>query len=156
MKNTPNTIIIDGVEYVPKVEEKKPTGRRTNDTYWHVYADGSAMWKHDNGEVVDDWNWDSGNYYATEEEAKHAKKRQLAQARFERRVKELNDGWEPVWGGKVENWCLGYDHDEKSTYVGFQSHHQEQPKEWRVKSRELAEQLRDECGDDYKIMIGAV
>jgi hypothetical protein len=159
MKNTPNTkdtVIINGVEYVPKVEAKKPTGRRIGEVYRYVNEIGAVPPKRDNHNFVDNWNWDSGNYYETEEEAKRAKERQLARVRFERRVKELNDGWEPVWDMKTENWLLVYCHDEKKLHLDKWSTNQYPPREWCVKSEELAKQLRDECGDDFKIMIGAV
>lgn len=152
-----NKVIVDGVEYVKKSDEK-PTGWRMHCMYyWHWNEYDKNIWvAKDKEPFVDIHRYEAGNYFATEKEAIRAKERQLARVRFERRVKELNDGWEPVWDMKTENWLLVYRHDEKKLHLVKWSTNQYPPNEWYVKSEELAKQLRDECGDDYKLMIGVL
>lgn len=106
------TILVDGVEYTGELVEKKGKFRaKYDDRYWYIDSDGNVHYSTETNHSSDDFSHLTGNYFATEKEAKEYKTYLEALGHVTHAVYALNDGWEPDWS----------DTNQKKWYVCFEN-----------------------------------
>ena len=99
------TITIDGIEYeiTPVARHEKPSGKRWRaekyGQYFSMAPNGEIVDYYDDYERVDNYLYNTGNYYKTAEEAARARDKQLALVRVTDKLREIEAdvGWVINW-----------------------------------------------------------
>ena len=104
--------------------------------------------------AIDKWRRGSGSIFFTKEAAKKEAKRRLAITKVNKRIDELNDGWEPDW-----------ENTNQSKYMIYYVYSQDEFDIWNYRSTKdeivlnymessyLAEQIIDEMEDELRIIF---
>lgn len=107
--------------------------------------------------VYDNFLYNTGNYYQTEELAQAALDRQLALVRVNDRIMELNEGWEPGIEEEVGSKPfteIRYSFFDKCFYTWNIWGVVSKPKVDFIKKIEFGNQIISECEDDLKVIFG--
>lgn len=141
-----------------KKEHKRWRGEDTESYYFTTPASDNPIESCD--ELNDDWDnfrYETGNYYQTEELAQAALDRQLALVRVNDRILELNEGWEPEKenSGAVK-WLIGCERHRGRLLLsaGQWFSFDLGTKIDCIKNKYVAEQIISECKDDLKVIFG--
>lgn len=148
------TILIDGVEYIGELVEKKKGKFRAkyNDRYWYIDSDGNVCYITETNHSSDNFSHLIGNYFATEKETKEYKAYLEALGRVTHAVYEMNDGWEPDWSDVCQVKCnvfYGNDNIWGITYNFFYQYSHIIP---YLKSEKLAKKLIKDHLTDLEVI----
>lgn len=114
-KTVPQWTIQDINDFDEWFEEVKETGWKPEkgDEYWTIYNNGNIDKSTWNDDCTDKERYKMGNCHRTEEDAKHAKKVQIAQIKIER-----SSDFVPDWNNiNQPKWHVVYDYYEKCLRV---------------------------------------
>jgi phage pi2 protein 07 len=117
--------------------------------YYYVDSYGDVWNSFDLKAKTDNWRYSQRNYFQTEEEAKHYKKRLEAIAEYKDLAEELNDGWEPNWRNNHEGkHYVCYSHFSEEFAPSYGGTYQLREPWHYLKSEELAKQVIDTLGEE--------
>lgn len=130
------------------VKEQKKTGwekLERSRKYWYVTTSAGIDRHVEVGDVIDGWQYDCGNYFASKELAEHIARYQSLDLRIRRRIAEI---CEPVdWSdGNSCKYCIYYDHSYKHLYIS--SWHGNQFSGWHCDTNAHAEQIINEFREE--------
>lgn len=131
-------------------EEKENKRWRAEDghTYWFVDSDGKPMWWHEYSRNIDDFYYDTHNYFQTKEEAqKYANV--LETERQLKKFADEHDGeidWSDNNNNPVKHY-LYYNYNTKSIFIDSVWAVRE-PRAIYFSSKEIASQAIDEIGTE--------
>lgn len=133
--------------------EKKNIGRRLQ--YGETYFFIDLVWKlhkeEEEWHSSDDSCYEMGNYFLTQEEAESHVARQKAIVKVNRRIAELNDGWEADWNNITWKYNI-HCYMDKFNYAQFSENNY-----WLVlaysKSKELTQQIIQEFPEELKLIF---
>ena len=122
--------------------------------YWDVNVLGSIRkwyWKNDE---LDLQALALGNIFKTEEEAQSHLEYLKANTKVINRIKELNEGWVPVFEQYASNYCIYYDHLNHKFKCQSSVLTQSCNYQYYLKSEEVAKKLIEELPNELKIVLG--
>lgn len=92
-----NTVTVDGTLYqkVKEIEPEKTYKRERLEKYWYVSRSGYIGEVEDGNDDIDDFNFLTGNYFKTEEEAEYYRDCLLAKQKLKDVAMLLSKGWVP-------------------------------------------------------------
>ena len=96
---------------IEKEEKEKDPNKRwraeVGCAYWLVECEGKPKWWHENSRDIDDFYYDTHNYFQTEEEAQKYANVIETERQLKKFADEHNDkiDWEDI---DQDKWCLGY------------------------------------------------
>lgn len=142
------------VELRAKVEKEEKENKSTNKrwraektgAYWFVDSDGEPTWWYEQSRNIDDFYYDTHNYFQTEEEAR----RYTSVLETERQLKRFADehNGKIDWSdNNLDKYYLGYHYDVYSISVDACWIIRE-PRAIYFSSKKIAEQAIDEIGID--------
>ena len=136
-------------------EEEKTVGDLAIwDTYWFIRACGDISGPSWQNDYIDNDRRKLGNFFLTKEEARKESERRRVIGKVNKKIDELNDGWEPDWEDYDQTkYSICYCSDNKKfretcTYSRKDSMHLNY-----FKSQDIAEQIIDEMKDELKIIF---
>lgn len=150
-------LVKDNKELMNKITQKDVWPKIGDKYYYfdHCSTIGSGLYFNDR---VDEYQKETGNMFKTKEEAEQALDKQKAKVRIINRIKELNDsvGWVCDWSNNSYIKChLFYNNLNKMISSTGVYEFQDTPTELYF-SREVADQVVKDCGEDYKIYLGVL
>ncbi len=124
--------------------------------YYYLGEEGIINDRRDDYNFYDDFRYDIGNYFQTQEQAQQKKDRDLAIARVNNRIRELQGGEvsrEEMMDIEIYNWEIFYNvYDKKYDYSC--SHNYFLPILLPIRTKEISQQIIKECKDDLDLIWG--
>ena len=130
-------------------KESKSTNKRwrakKEDMYWFVDSDGKPTWWHEQSRNIDDFYYDTNNYFRTEQEAQ----RYADVLEIERQLKKFADYHNDVidWSNSLAKYRLSYNYDTQSISIDSAWARRE-PRVIYFSSRKIAQQAIDGIGKE--------
>ena len=142
-------IIKDNPQLIAKESGRVEIGRKS----WIIDSSGEVYDDTDDRTETDDYRYNSGNYFLTQELAETYKARNEAVVRVKRAIIEANDGGKGDWGDIVQRKYCFYLNDKEVLCVGSYSgkYQTEIP---HTKSREIAEKILADYKADLQLIYG--
>lgn len=143
-------------ELMDKITEVDKSWPKIGDKYYFFSRYTSILEPNYSGDNFDEYQKEIGDMFRTKEEAEQALAKQKAKVRIINRIKELNDsvGWVCDWSdGDQEKAHLYYSNDNKLTDWYKKYTEQWHPTEFYF-SKDVADKVVKDCGEDYKIYLG--
>ena len=143
--------------YIEEVKEDWKRWRADRDKlYYYLGEEGEINHRKDDYNFYDDFRYDIGNYFKTQEEAQQKLDRDLAIARVNNRIRELQGGEvsrEEMMDIEIYNWEIFYNvYDKKYDYSC--SHNYFLPILLPIRTKEISQQIIKECKYDLDIILG--
>lgn len=148
-QRTAYVIVLKNDEAEKEEKESKSTNKRwrakKEDMYWFVDSDGKPTWWHENNRNIDDFYYDTNNYFQTEQEAQ----RYADVLEIERQLKKFADehNCEIDWSNSLAKCYLSYNYDTQSISIDSAWARRE-PRVIYFSSRKIAEQAIKTIGED--------
>ena len=103
---------------------------------------------------IDESHYNSGNYFKTKEEAEQYSRYRILTQKIKDRIAELNEGWTPDWSNETERKFLIYrSYIDAIFSTSNHYYYQSANSSLFLKSKELAEQIIEEFGDDLMVLF---
>lgn len=128
-------------------KENKRWRAKEGDKYWLVNSSGNPNWLHEyNRDIIDNFRYDTHNYFQTEEEARRYAKVLETERQLKKFADEHNDKIDWNDNNSVK-YYLGYHYDVHSTSVDARWIIRE-PRAIYFSSKKIAEQAIDTIGTE--------
>ena len=133
------------------VSYKRPRAEAYS-TYYYIDRKSRILNATETGHSIDQFFYDSGNYFLTEEEAKKKLARDQAYLRMTDAIREANEGWVPDFNDRLQDkwYMLLYKGGMRWDYCYL---YLPQPPEMCF-SPSAKEKLGDSLFEDFKIWVG--
>jgi len=153
------TLTQEQIDQILKENEKKSGYPEYNTYYWYLTSYGETRRIRWVAVIDDNFRFDTGNYYETEEEAEKAAEKLQALARIRKYIRENDLGVVPDWDNldmPFSPCCyrIGYDSFGGNFFVSSVSIGRFETNIGYIKSDEAAQQVIDYCKDDLLTYFG--
>lgn len=121
--------------------------------YWHADLDGVLDYKPWTGDEFDLRRYNTGNCFKTQSEAEEKLKYNDAVIAVNVKIRELNDGWKPDWSDEDQyQFHIFFNYYSSKFSVAENSQVTEFSILNFVKSKEIANQVIEECAEELEII----
>ena len=150
-------ITLNGKKYVEYIEPEKKEYKRWRAEKWEYYykvvSNGTIDDIKEELDSVDDWVYNIGNYFQTEQEAIKERDKRLAIVRVNDRIMELNEWWKPDWEKYNFKYTVYYDNNEYTFSCESYCYSSSSFAIYYMKSEEVAKQIIKEHKEDLKLIL---
>ena len=143
--------LVQEVEEQPKKDWKRWRAEEDGE-YWCVNPKGEVVKFYEKDDRFDDYQYLTGNYFQTREEAEHHKARQEAIGRVTHAIIEANEGWVPDWEDvREEKYYLYYNYPTQNIDYDWMSSYRLTLQLPYIKSAEIAEKIK--CSHEQDLLL---
>jgi len=140
------------IERLKNQPNKKRWRAEKDEKYYLITWTGVVHFDYENDDRVDNYQYGTGNYFRTEEEAELKRDRDLATQRVLDALREAEGDWVADWDDKDQGKCIPYIDHDKSIQIWWGYLDLVAPTEWHS-SRAAWQQVIESHKSDIWLMF---
>jgi len=133
---------------------KKRWRAEKDEVYYLVTGGGAVTCYHENCDRTDNYQYGTGNYFRTEEEAKLRRDRDLATQRVLDALREAEGDWAADWDDKEQCKCRPYIDHDKSIQIWWGYLDLTAPTEWHSSEAAWQQVIKSHKSDIWLMITG--
>ena len=142
------------IERLKNQPNKKRWRAEKDEKYYLITRTGVVHFNYENDDNVDNYQYATGNYFRTKEEAELKRDRDLATQRVLDALREAEGDWVADWDDKDQCKCLPYIDHDKSIQIWWGYLELHAPTEWHSSRAAWQQVIKSHKSDIWLMFMG--